>query len=163
ASVHGSCSISPRLLQVRKVSINTIPGKRGRRAMAPRQGLARRHVVHAAALAAVFAFYGLARLPTLGPDERLALARRFAFDRLALPRLPGAALADVRQVHPSVSHFAAWVSSVGAAAALTDLDGNGLADDVCWVDPRVDRVMVAPAPGTGDRFPLFTLDPAPLP
>src|SRR5262249_57895609 len=86
-----------------------------------------------------------------------------ASDRLALPRLPGAALADVRQVHPSVSHFAAWVSSVGAAAALTDLDGNGLADDVCWVDPRVDRVMVAPAPGTGDRFPLFTLDPAPLP
>ena len=31
------------------------------------------------------------------------------------------------------------------------------------LDDRVDRVVVSPVPGTGDRFPLFTLDPDPLP
>ncbi len=131
--------------------------------MNPRQGFSRRHVVHAAALAMVFLSYGFARLPSLSRDERDALAARFAFSRVPLPRLPGAALKGVRQVHPSLSGISAWVSSLGAAAALTDLDGDGLANDVCWVDPRVDQVMVAPVPGTGNRFALFTLNPAPLP
>src|ERR1700753_3820151 len=56
-----------------------------------------------------------------------------------------------------------WISAVGAAVALTDLDGDGLTDDVCWVDPRVDRVLVAPAPGTDPRYPLFTLHAGALP
>jgi hypothetical protein len=129
----------------------------------PPPGMVRRHAVRIAALALVAALYGFARLPTLTQPERDALASRFAFARVALPRLPGVEPKGVRQVHPSLANISGWISSVGAAAALTDLDGDGLANDVCWVDTRVDRVLVAPAPGTGDRFPLFTLDPSPLP
>lgn len=133
----------------------------------------RRHSGRLAALAVILVLYGFARLPTLDPAERTALAARFAFQRTALPRLP-AALAGpgggaaargkmVREVNPSVADIRGWISSVGASVALLDLDGDGLTNDLCWVDPRVDRVMVAPVPGTGDRYPLFTLDPAPLP
>ncbi len=133
-------------------------------------GFWRRHAARTVAAVLIVVLYGFARLPSLDPAERAALAGRFAFQRTALPRLP-AALAlpgqpaghAVRQVNPSVANIQAWISSVGAGAALFDLDGDGLANDVCWVDPRVDRVMVAPAPGTGDRYPLFTLDPGPLP
>ena len=131
----------------------------------------RRHAARLAALALIVVFYGFARLPSLAPAERAAMASRFAFQRRALPRLPAALTVPgggggshtTRQVNPSVAAIQAWISSVGAAVALHDLDGDGLANDLCWVDPRVDRVMVAPAPGTGDRFPLFTLDPGPLP
>jgi len=55
-----------------------------------------------------------------------------------------------------------WVSVVGAAVALNDLDGNGLPDDVCYVDPRTDQVIVAPAPGTVERYSPFELDASPL-
>ncbi|HVR09112.1 MAG TPA: VCBS repeat-containing protein, partial [Thermoanaerobaculia bacterium] len=144
--------------------------------MIPPDGFWRRHAARLAALALILVLYGFARLPALTPAERTALAARFAFQRTALPRLP-AALAGpagqsgsvfgtghaVRQVNPSVANIQGWISSVGAGVALHDLDGDGLANDLCWVDPRVDRVLVAPAPGTGDRFPLFTLDPGPLP
>jgi enediyne biosynthesis protein E4 len=135
--------------------------------MSPSDGFWRRQAARATALAIIAILYGFARLPSLSPAERTALASRFAFQRLALPHLPaalgGGAERSFRQVNPSVAHIQGWISSVGAGAALTDLDGDGLANDVCWVDPRVDRVMVAPAPGTGDRYPLFTLDAAPLP
>ena len=133
-------------------------------------GFWRRNAARLVALALVLTLYGFARLPVLAPSERAALASRFAFQRLALPHLPaamalppGAPERWAREVNPSVANIRGWISSVGAGVGLSDLDGDGLANDICWVDPRVDRVMVAPVPGTGDRFPLFTLDPGPLP
>ena len=54
------------------------------------------------------------------------------------------------------------MSSVGASVALGDLDGDGLANDACLVDPRTDQVIVTPVPGTGRRFEPFTLSPEPL-
>ncbi len=54
-----------------------------------------------------------------------------------------------------------WVSSVGAAATLADLDGDGLANDLVLVDPRTDQVSIQPVPGTGDRYQPFALDQAP--
>src|SRR5206468_1801594 len=39
----------------------------------------------------------------------------------------------------------------------------GVADDLCLVDPRSDDVIITPAPGTGNRYAPFVLDPAPLP
>ena len=52
----------------------------------------------------------------------------------------------VREVNPSYQKIDAWVSSVGAAAAIGDLDDNGLSDDICYVDTRTDQVIITPAP-----------------
>jgi len=106
--------------------------------------------------------YGFARPPHLGDQEHAQLAARFAFTPTVLPDLPGATLHRVREVSPNLEHISGWISAVGASLAINDLDGDGLANDLCWVDVRVDRVLIAPAPGTGARFPLTALDPAPL-
>jgi enediyne biosynthesis protein E4 len=122
----------------------------------------RRNGGRAVALALLCALYLLARLPTISGAERQALARRFQFDRAALPRVPGPEVRGVRPVHPSLRHIAAWISTVGAAVALNDLDGDGLPNDLCYVDVRTDQVIVAPVPGTGQRYAPFALDAGPL-
>lgn len=121
----------------------------------------RRHAVKLAALAAVAVLYGFARLPELPAGERRELAAQFAFTRTALP-LPAGERRAVRPVHPALEAISGWISSVGAGLALTDLDGDGLANDLCYVDNGTDSVVVAPVPGTGERFAAFTLDPQPL-
>lgn len=118
-----------------------------------------------AALGLILAVYGFARLPEAPATERQELAARFAFTRTALPEIPegqGPERRTIRPVHPSLRHIAAWISTVGAGVALHDIDGDGLPNDTCAIDTRVDLALVAPVPGTGDRYPLFALDPAPL-
>src|SRR5690348_18367345 len=85
-------------------------------------------------------------------------AAQFAFSRHRLPELPGPPVREFRNTHPDVRHIAWFMSTVGAAAALNDLDGDGLANDVCYIDTRTDQVIVAPVPGTGDRYKPFALD-----
>ena len=131
--------------------------------MNERPGFIRRHAVRLTAVALIGGLYGFARLPTLPEGERQALASRFAFARLPLPEPPGNLNRSVREVHPSLRDIASWISSVGAGVALNDLDGDGLANDLCTVDPRVDKALVEPVPGTGARYAMFALDPAPLP
>jgi hypothetical protein len=80
-----------------------------------------------------------------------------------LPALPGAEFRQTREVHPSLAHIEAWISSVGAAIALNDLDGDRVDNDLCYVDVRTDQVIVAPAPATGDRYRARALSPSPLP
>jgi hypothetical protein len=129
-------------------------------------GFFRRHATRLAAATLIATLYGFARQPTLPESERRDLASRFAFVREPFATPPGdlrRAARRVRQVHPALRHIQAWVSAVGAAVALNDLDGDGLPNDLCTVDPRVDQALVEPAPGTGARYPLFALDPAPLP
>ena len=126
-------------------------------------GWFRRQAVRIVALLLLTALYGFTRLPRLDGAERARLAARFAFTAAPLPELPGLPQRSVREVNPSLRHIAAWISSVGAAVALGDLDGDGLPNEVCSVDTRVDRAIVAPVPGTGERFAAFALEPAPLP
>jgi hypothetical protein len=57
-----------------------------------------------------------------------------------------------------LQHITGWWSSFGAAAALSDLDGDGLPNDACYVDMRTDQVIVAPVSGTGERYRPFALD-----
>jgi len=121
-----------------------------------------RHTRRIIALVLMLCLYLLARLPHISDSEREALAARFRFTRLALPDPPGE-LRTVRSVHPSLRDISAWISAVGAGVALNDLDGDGLSNDMCWVDPRADKVMVAPVPGTPQRYKLIVLDPSPLP
>jgi hypothetical protein len=123
----------------------------------------KRFAAPAVALALIGLTFGMARYPCLGPKECSRLSSRFKFEKIALPEAANhPPYKYVRQVHPSLKRIAAWVSTLGASAALADLDGDGLPNDVCWVDPRTDLVTVAPVPGTGARYAPFTLNPAPL-
>jgi hypothetical protein len=127
-----------------------------------RPGFFRRNATRLAAVAVIAALYGFARQPTLPESEQQALASRFAFARAPLATPPGNLDRVVREVHPSFKDIRSWISSVGAAVALNDLDGDGLPNDLCTVDTRVDLALVEPAPGTGSRYPMFSLDAAPL-
>lgn len=122
-----------------------------------------RHRVKIAVLAAMGTAYGFGRLPTLSDLERAELASSFRFTRLELAELPGDHSRRVRPVHPSLDRIQSWISAVGAGVGLADVDGDGLANDQCLVDTRTDEVVVAPLPGTGERFAAFALAPAPLP
>ncbi len=126
-------------------------------------GFFRRYGTRLVAVALIAGLYGFARQPTLAPAERQALASRFAFEREPLATPAGNLDRSVREVHPSFKDIRSWISSVGAGVALNDLDGDGLPNDLCSVDPRVDQVLVEPVPGTGARYATFVLDPRPLP
>jgi hypothetical protein len=121
-----------------------------------------RHARRLVAIALLGTLYLLARLPNISYAERQRLASQFRFDRATLPVVPGPEVRSVRPVHPSLRHVAAWISSVGAGVALSDLDGDGLPNDLCYVDVRTDQVIVAPVPGTGARYRPFALDAGPL-
>lgn len=86
------------------------------------------------------------------------MAKRFHFQRANLKPLRPA-VQNQRKVNPRLEGIVSWISAVGAAAALGDLDGDGLANDVCLVDPRTDEVIISPVPGTGERYAAFTLQP----
>ncbi|HVW00191.1 MAG TPA: VCBS repeat-containing protein, partial [Planctomycetaceae bacterium] len=45
--------------------------------------------------------------------------------------------------------------------SLGDLDGDGLQNDVVWIDPRTDQVSCGPVPGTAARYETFALSPGP--
>ena len=89
------------------------------------------------------------------------MAKHFSFERKSFPKL-SEGVRSYRAVNPRLHGLAAWISSVGAGIALGDLDGDGLPNDACLVDPRTDQVIVTPVPGTGQRFQPFILDPHPL-
>jgi enediyne biosynthesis protein E4 len=118
----------------------------------------RRQAARIAAVAAIAVLYWLARLPEVSADARAALSARFHFTPTVLSELPGSPHHVIRPVHPALTRIQAWVSSLGASAALHDLDGDGLPDDLCTVDPRSDRVVIEPVPGTGSRYEAFALD-----
>jgi hypothetical protein len=123
----------------------------------------RRAVTLLVTLALVGALYHLSQPPTLPGAEAEAIAARFRFEKLPLPEVAGFPQKTVRQVHPSLSHLSAYLSALGASVALGDIDGDGLPNDVCHVEPRIDRVILAPAPGTPQgRYEPFVLQPGPL-
>ncbi len=113
----------------------------------------------AAALIVIFLFFQ-ARVTDISAAERAQISSRFHFTRLVLPSAGGAPVKTNRVVQPSLRRISAWISSVGAAVAAGDLDGDGLSNDICLVDPRTDLVTIAPAPGTGNRYQPFALLPA---
>ncbi len=115
------------------------------------------------AILVILGLFWLTRLPALSAGEKAAIASRFDFTPFPLPELAGGTPKMVRSVHPSLERHSAWISAVGASIALNDLDGDRLPNDACYVDTRTDRVIVAPVPGTGDRYQPFELKPQDLP
>ncbi len=121
----------------------------------------RRRATAIAALGLVVVLYGFARLTAPSRQENAALASRFRFERSPMPAISGFPYKYIRAVQPSLKRIDAWISAVGAGAALADLDGDGLPNDLCHSEPRTDQVIVSPVPGTGDRYAPFTLDAPP--
>ncbi|MGW5668279.1 CRTAC1 family protein [Micromonospora sp. NPDC003776] len=111
----------------------------------------------------VFAAFTIARLPAASAATRESLAAGFHFTELPIALPPNLPRNTIRQVNPEYRKIQAWISSVGAAVAVNDLEGTGVADDLCLVDSRSDSLIVTPVPGTGGRYTPFVLDPAPLP
>ena len=126
-------------------------------------GAFRRQAAKLTAILLVLVVYGFARIPEASESELAKLAEGFRFRAAPLPTLNGETQKMIRDVNPSLRRVAGWISSVGAAVALNDLDGDGLPNDACYVDTRIDKVIVTPVPGTPARYQSFTLDPINLP
>ncbi len=126
-------------------------------------GLLTRQIKKLVAILLVLGLFWFTRLPALAAKEKAVIASRFDFTPLPLPELAGGTYKSVRSVHPSLERHSGWISAVGASIALNDLDGDRLSNDVCYVDTRTDRVIVAPIPGTGERYQPFELKPNNLP
>ena len=131
--------------------------------MTIKEGAFRRQAAKLTAVVLIFVVYGFARIPEPSESELAKLAEGFHFSAAPLPTLNGETQKTIRDVNPSLRRVAGWISTVGAAVALNDLDGDGLPNDACYVDTRIDKVIVAPVPGTPARYQPFSLDPTSLP
>jgi hypothetical protein len=124
-------------------------------------GKARAKVAGLCAVALIVVAWQLARLPEATAGQLAQMAQPFSFRQ---EPLNGAATPrTVRQVAPVLHGIRAWISAVGAAVALTDLQNAGRPQDACVVDPRYDTVTLEPVPGTGHRYPPIRLAPRGLP
>jgi hypothetical protein len=127
-------------------------------------GWLRRQLPGIVALVLVVTTFLVARLPTPSAAELSGLASRYSFEPMSVAMPSGYPQQEVRKVNKDYQHIDAWISSVGAAIALNDVDGDGMPNDLCITDPRIDQVVVTPAPGAkSDRYAPFALDPRPLP
>src|SRR6185369_12899342 len=106
----------------------------GHNNMTIKEGAFRRQAAKLTAIVLVLVVYGFARVPTPTESELVKLAEGFHFSAAPLPTMNGETQQTIRNVNPSLRRIAGWVSSVGAAVALNDLDGDGLPNDVCHVD-----------------------------
>ncbi len=119
----------------------------------------RRQAKRIAALAVVVAMgWAMRSSGSVSDSERASLAARFTFARSALPEVRGPVQRFVRNVNPAVARIRAYMSVVGASVAINDLDGDGISNDLCYIDTRTDQVIIAPAPGTPPRYQPFALD-----
>ncbi len=125
-------------------------------------GTPRNYLRKAVGILAVLVIYWFTRLPAPSSHEQARLAAQFKFTRLELPRLSAGEDRTLRGVHRDFRQTEAWISAVGAAVAVNDLDQDGIENDVIYVDTRRDQVIAAPAPGTGERYAAFELRPTSL-
>jgi hypothetical protein len=98
------------------------------------------------------------RLPSPPPGEVERLASHFKLSWQYLPPAPIPEGGVVFPVNKSAKHMGFYLSQIGASAAFGDLDGDGLPNDLCLSDLRAKSIIVAPAPGTGNRYPQFALE-----
>ena len=120
----------------------------------------RRHARRVFGVLIVIVGYGVAAA-YYGGGPRDDLASRFSFTARPV-RAPDAEPGrSLRAVHPDYRHIDAWISSVGAAVAVGDFDGDGTDNDLCLVDTRSDAPVIMPVPGTGARYaPIALIAPA---
>lgn len=116
------------------------------------------------AMLLIISTFMAARLPSSSAAEVDELASKYDFAPMSISMPGGFEQQTIRKVNKDYQHIDAWISSVGSGIAMNDLDGDGLSNDLCTSDPRIDQVVVSPVPGAGeDRYRSFALQPAPLP
>ncbi|MEX5717401.1 CRTAC1 family protein [Geodermatophilus maliterrae] len=124
----------------------------------------RRQLAGIVAVLLMIGMFAASRLPESSASDRRALASAFAFVPRSIALPGGLPHQDIREVNQDYTHIDAWISSVGAGIAMNDLDGDGLDNDLCIVDPRTDTVSVTPTPDAGqDRYAPFTVSTGTLP
>ncbi|MGN9910237.1 CRTAC1 family protein [Phytohabitans sp. LJ34] len=132
--------------------------------MAQRVGWLRRQLPGIVALALVATLFQVSRLPSASAAELESMASRYGFESMSIAMPGGYPQQTIRKVNKDYRNIDAWISSVGAGVAMNDLDGDGLSNDLCITDPRIDKVVVTPVPGAREgRYAPFALDPAGLP
>lgn len=110
------------------------------------------------AIVAIVATFLVARQPEPSAAETTSLAGGHKFTAMSIEMPSGFRQQEIRKVNKDYKHIDAWISSVGAAIAMNDLDGDGLSNDLCITDPRIDQVVVSPAPGkSAGRYSSFAL------
>ncbi len=130
--------------------------------MGPIRAVVRRNLPRLAAIACCLLVWDLAQQPAPSPAQRATLAAPFHFTPypISAPESPGGH--RLRPVAPIYRKLDAWISSVGASAALFAVDGGAISHDICLVDPRANTVTIEPAPTTGERYGSFTVQPTDL-
>jgi enediyne biosynthesis protein E4 len=111
-----------------------------------------------AVLGVIGVLAGFSRLPSPPAGEVPRLASHFKFDWQNLPPAPMPPGGVVFPIIAKAKHYEYYLTMIGASAALGDLDGDGLPNDLCITDVRAKSITVGPVPGTGDRYPKFSLD-----
>lgn len=61
---------------------------------------------------------------------------------------------NTREVAPAMRTVEAWIASIGSSVALADLDSDGLENDLCLVDPRLDLVQIQSAASPPKYSPI---------
>jgi len=116
------------------------------------------------ALALVIGVFSVARLPQDAPEQKAALAASFGFEPRSIALPGGLPQQEIRKVNQRYTDIDAWISSVGAGISMNDIDGDGLANDLCVTDPRTDTISVTPTPDArANRYAPFTVSYGSLP
>ncbi|RKT87221.1 Repeat domain-containing protein [Saccharopolyspora antimicrobica] len=121
-------------------------------------GWLRRQLTGVVALILMAAVFIVAQPSTPSAADTTSLAGNYAFSPKSIAMPSGFPQQEIRAVNKDYKHIDAWISSVGAAIAMNDVDGDGLPNDLCVTDPRIDQVVVTPAPDAkADRYAPFAL------
>src|ERR1044072_169611 len=97
-------------------------------------GWLRRQLPGIVATVLVVATFLVARLPTSSAAELQRLAGTFKFTPMSIAMPRGDPQQEIRKVNQDYKHIDAWISSVGAAIAMNDVDGDKLPNDLCITD-----------------------------
>ncbi len=117
----------------------------------------RRQAGRLVAGAIALSLFAVARATSGNPDPADSSLR---FETIHLGARESAGDRSLRPVNPRYHALRGWISAVGAAVAVADIDGDGAPNDICLVEARDDSVTVVPAPGTPARYRPFRLPPA---
>ena len=113
------------------------------------------------ALGIIAVLYAFSQPPQISSTELQQLVDRFQFKKVPFPKLADEHYKNrkqVRDVHPTVHHIRSWMSFVGAAVTIADIDNSGLANDLVYVETRINEVIVCPAPGSKSDYKPFALN-----